>query len=64
MKINIENPAEVQIAGMLALNKVLGPVGAARFMQQFSKGEGDYTKERKDQPEPTMDEICELLRNM
>jgi hypothetical protein len=46
MKVNIENPAEVRIAGMLALKKALGPVGTVRFLQQFNQGNGDYTKEK------------------
>jgi len=29
-----------------ALTKALGPVGMARFLQQFETGMGDYTKER------------------
>ena len=57
MRVNVENPVEVQIAGMLALRKALGPVGTVRFIQQFSKGAGDYTKERHEQPEPSIDEV-------
>ena len=32
--------------GFEALEKKLGPVGMARFIQQFDLGEGDYTKKR------------------
>ncbi|HHT9145544.1 MAG TPA: hypothetical protein ACFYD4_07680 [Candidatus Wunengus sp. YC61] len=32
--------------GLEALAKALGPVGMARFLQQFETGRGDYTKER------------------
>ena len=37
---------ELREVGLRALSKVLGPVGAIRFIQQFEKGKGDYTKER------------------
>ena len=64
MKVNIENPAEVRIAGMLALKKALGPVGTVRFLQQFNQGSGDYTKEKYETPEPSMDDIIEKLRQI
>ena len=64
MKVNIENPAEVRIAGMLALKKALGPVGTVRFLQQFDQGSGDYTKEKYETPEPSMDDIIEKLRQI
>jgi hypothetical protein len=38
--------AEVQEAGFQALLEALGPVNAIRFLRQFDKGHGDYTKER------------------
>ena len=40
-------PNEIRIMGIKALARELGPVGMARFFQQFDSGEGDYTKERK-----------------
>ena len=64
MKVNIENPAEVRIAGMLALKKALGPVGTVRFLQQFNQGNGDYSKEKYETPEPSMDDIIEKLRQI
>lgn len=33
--------------GMEALAKALGPIGMARFIQQYEGGIGDYTKERE-----------------
>jgi len=38
--------AELRRAGIHALAKTLGPVGMARFLQQFDPGQGDYTAER------------------
>jgi len=37
---------DVRSRGYAALLKELGPVGYVRFIQQFSAGKGDYTKER------------------
>jgi hypothetical protein len=37
---------ELRRAGIEALVKALGPVGMARFLQQFDPGRGDYTTER------------------
>jgi hypothetical protein len=39
-------PAELRRAGIDALVKALGPVGTARFLQQFDLGHGDYTADR------------------
>jgi hypothetical protein len=40
-------PIEIQRAGWNILKKQLGPVGALRFLLQYEKGEGDYTKLRR-----------------
>ncbi|MBS3919559.1 MAG: hypothetical protein KG012_11820 [Deltaproteobacteria bacterium] len=40
-------PIEIQRAGWNALRKQLGFVGALRFLLQYEKGEGDYTKLRR-----------------
>ena len=40
-------PIEIQKAGWNALKKELGIVGALRFLLQYEKGEGDYTKLRR-----------------
>jgi hypothetical protein len=37
---------EVRLIGLRALSRDLGPVGLARFLQQFETGYGDYTAER------------------
>jgi hypothetical protein len=39
-------PAELRRAGIEALVRALGPVGMARFFQQFDLGHEDYTAER------------------
>jgi len=40
-------PIEIQKAGWDALKKQLGLPGAIRFLLQYEKGGGDYTKLRK-----------------
>ena len=37
---------EIRKSGIEALIKALGPVGMARFIQQFEEGNGDYTRDR------------------
>jgi hypothetical protein len=55
-------PAELRRAGIDALVKALGPVGMARFLQQFDPGQGDYTAERsRILGNPTVDEVMDEL---
>jgi hypothetical protein len=46
MSIETLNPSTIRKLGLEALAKALGPIGMARFLQQFETGVGDYTKER------------------
>jgi len=41
-------PAQIRERGIEALAKALGPVGMARFLQQFEIGSGDYTQNREE----------------
>jgi hypothetical protein len=47
MKTEMHNPAELRAAGYKALAAALGPLGMARFLLQFERGHGDYTRERR-----------------
>ena len=38
---------EVRKIGIDALCRALGPVDMARFLQQFDRGQGDYTRDRE-----------------
>ena len=60
--VNINNPTEVRTVGLKALKDALGPVGMAKFIQQYDSGSGDYTKKRQEESEPTWEEIDALLR--
>ena len=54
--------AELRRAGIDALVKALGPVGMARFFQQFDPGQGDYTVERdRIIGSPTVDDVMDEL---
>jgi hypothetical protein len=44
--MDYRNPNVIRKLGIEALTKELGPVGMAYFIQQFDRGEGDYTAER------------------
>ncbi|MHA2299072.1 MAG: hypothetical protein ACXADA_23845 [Candidatus Hodarchaeales archaeon] len=56
--MTIMSPNEIRKKGIEALVEALGPVGMARFLQQFDTGKGDYTKEReKWLGKTTIDEI-------
>jgi hypothetical protein len=46
---------EIRKAGLRALNTALGREGTKTFLMMFS-GTGDFTKERHELPEPTMEE--------
>jgi hypothetical protein len=55
-------PAELRRVGIDALVKALGPVGMARFLQQFDPGHGDYTAQRYAiLGDPTVDELMDEI---
>lgn len=62
VKVNINNPMEIRMVGMKVLKDALGNVGAVRFLQQYDLGYGDYTKEKKNEPDLSLDEIDAMLR--
>ena len=44
--VDVRNPALIRRAGLAALKKELGTVGATYFIRQYNAGQGDYTAER------------------
>ncbi len=60
--VNLSNPIEIRNVGIKALQEALGPVGMVKFMQQYDMGYGDYTREKQDQPDISLDEIDMLLK--
>ena len=61
LNVNLSNPIEIRNVGIKALQEALGPVGMVKFMQQYDMGYGDYTKEKQEQPDISLDEIDILL---
>lgn len=61
--VNLSSPIDVRNAGVKALQETLGPVGMVKFMQQYDMGYGDYTKEKQEQPDMSLEEIDLLLKN-
>ncbi len=62
LNVNLSNPIEIRNVGIKALQEALGPVGMVKFMQQYDMGYGDYTKEKQEQPDISLDEIDMLLK--
>ena len=50
------------MVGIQALRNVLGPVGTVRFIQQYDTGYGDYTKEKQEDADISLEEIDTLLK--
>ena len=62
VNINLNNPEEIRVIGNKALRNALGPVGTVRFIQQYDMGYGEYTKEKQEKPDISLDEIDDLLK--
>lgn len=62
LNVNLSNPIEIRNVGIKALQEALGPVGMVKFMQQYDMGYGDYTKEKQNQPDISLEEIDGLLK--
>lgn len=62
VNVNLNNPMEILSVGFQALKDALGPVGMARFLQQYDSGHGDYTKEKQNDADPGLEELDGLLR--
>ena len=62
--LDVNSPRAVRAAGFRALREALGSVGMVRFLQQFDDGHGDYTKEKYEMPEQSLDEIEAEIEKM
>ncbi len=61
--MNLTKPSEIRRAGTEALTRALGPIGMARYLEEFGHGgTGDYTKEKYEQPDYTIEEIISMAR--
>lgn len=61
--VSYKTENEIQKSGIEALCKGIGVVGLIRFIQQFDKGQGDYTKDRQQwQKYYTVDTLVETIK--
>lgn len=59
--IQLMKQSDIRRTGTEALVKALGPLGMARYLEEYDKGgSGDYTKEKYAQPEYSIDEIVQI----
>lgn len=61
--IKITKPSDIRRMGTEALIKALGQIGMARYLEEFDDGgTGDYTKEKYEQPDYTIQEILAIKK--
>ena len=60
--MNAKTLNEIRKIGINALAKALGPIGMVRFIQSFDLGGGDYTKERLQWLDQSIDEIVDEIK--
>ena len=53
--------SEIKTLGYRALIESLGVVGMLRFLQQLDIGHGNYTQERHQSIEPTLDDYQQFV---
>lgn len=61
--VDLKDKKELHRAGMEALEKALGSVGTMEFLGFFNYNDGDYTKEKYERSEPSLEEIWEAIKN-
>jgi hypothetical protein len=62
--LNVNNLIEIRKTGLQALKEALGPVGMVRFIQQYENGYGDYTEEKYNTPDKSVEEIDIMLKTI
>lgn len=61
--INVTKPSEIRRIGTEALLKALGPIGMAKYLEEYDNGgTGDYTKEKYEQPDYSIEEILAMKK--
>ena len=64
MIADVTNLYQIRQAGLEVLNRELGPVSMIRFLQQYEKGYGDYSKERHEWLDKiSVEDIVKKIRN-
>ncbi len=54
--------SHIRRIGIKALAESLGPIDMVRFIQSFELGSGDYTKERRQWLDQSIEEIAEEIK--
>ena len=63
--MKIVKNSEVRRLGTEALVKALGPVGMARYLEEYDNdGQGDYTKEKYEQPDYSIEDILAMANHL
>ena len=60
--VDLKDKKELHRAGMEALEKAFGSVGTMEFLGFFNYNDGDYTKEKYERSEPSLEEIWEAIK--
>lgn len=61
--IKIVKTGEIRRLGTEALVRALGPIGMAKYLEEYDNGgQGDYTKEKYEQPDYSMEEILAMRK--
>ncbi|MDE7277458.1 MAG: hypothetical protein K2N98_11505, partial [Lachnospiraceae bacterium] len=56
--VSLTKNSEIRRIGTEALIKALGPIGMVKFLEEYDNGgSGDYTKEKYEQPDLSIDDI-------
>ncbi|MDE5589523.1 MAG: hypothetical protein K2J60_10370 [Acetatifactor sp.] len=63
--MKIVKNSEVRRLGTEALVKALGPIGMARYLEEYDNGgQGDYTKEKYEQPDDSIEDILAMANHL
>ncbi len=61
--MKIMKTSEIRRLGTEALINALGPIGMARFLEEYDNGgQGDYTKEKYEMPDYSIEEILAMKK--
>lgn len=61
--MKIVKVSEIRRLGTEALTKALGPIGMAKYLEEYDNGgQEDYTKEKYEEPDYSIDEILNMKR--
>lgn len=62
--MRIVKVSEIRRLGTEALVKALGPIGMARYLEEYDNGgQGDYTKGKYEEPDYSIDEILAMKKS-